>query len=253
VAVSTTCASIITVCCPSGIPETLTCVLSGGTGGCACLDGSYDLTYMPDTQLWESFQITVCGTPFYITLRCWNPPGGPYWLLSGFTELPYGVSSWNCCPFNVVFPGLTAAIDDSICGDGSDTVTATITGNSDNCPGVTTDCCEGTPIPFTLYATLTDAGAGCECIEGVYELTYYAPGDYWDSGVLSTGCGDLWHIQIQCREQNAWGWEILGVTLQFQQFFDCDPVFIQYNQVRVAANICGTGVEDVTITITETI
>lgn len=111
---------------------------------------------------------------------------------------------------------------------------------------VPTVCCGADEVPVRLYAHVTGASPGCECLEGTYPLDYVGPG--WQSAILSTGCNETWTIDMVCNEgDNSWG--LTGVGVLSSTASSCSPFSVTYPSVGVTSTICGGGAATVTITI----
>jgi hypothetical protein len=116
----TSCSTSVTVsgcgCCPNGLPATLYLTVSDA-GGCACLAGTYALTYNANLQEWDSNSISVCGqTGISFTLKCTN---NQLYVTSGC-----GINtplSGNCNPVQFSATGVNV----SVCCSGSINVSVT--------------------------------------------------------------------------------------------------------------------------------
>lgn len=142
---------------------------------------------------------------------------------------------------------------------------------------VTVDCCVN-PIPTVLYLTVVAAGAGCDCMDGTYTLTYDAsdtcgginPDGAWITASpgesLCGGSGIRFSITCDTAAGNIWKFRISnldcgGGSCTFSAAFPselvvtCDP-FEAVSGPLALSGLCKavigvTCTGDVTFTITE--
>lgn len=100
--------TIVTACCPGGLPATLHATFAADPGACFCLDGlAIPLTW--DGTLWAGTATTSCsGSPtFVIAFECTD--GGTNWRLTrsssdpGCSLTPVNQTTFICEPFQVIF------------------------------------------------------------------------------------------------------------------------------------------------------
>jgi hypothetical protein len=94
-----------TTCCPvNTIPTTLNLTISN-VSGCACLAGTYTLTYNSTNQDWEGPETTICGQAYTgFVLTCQG--AGEFTLSSGsFGTVKMG--NLVCSPFSCSVNGVT--------------------------------------------------------------------------------------------------------------------------------------------------
>lgn len=122
---------------------------------------------------------------------------------------------------------------------------------------VETTCCEGTPIPTTLYATYSGGTGSCDCLDGVtVTMTYNAGSGYWVGGPDGGTCGYDVYTWLRCASGN---WrlgqsgnaiepsieaELVGAAL------DCEPFSLSGVLESALCPFPPGG--SVTVTITET-
>jgi hypothetical protein len=167
-------------CCPGNcIPSTLCLTFSGQ---CACLNGTYTLTYIPSLMGWALAGAECGGVAFDILFYC-SENG---WLLTFEAQNGSGLgvgyaTSYTCTPgFSAT--GIVSVIQGtSLCLPG-ETINWVVSDCNPNSGAATTACCGGTTsIPSTLYLTLdTPPGLGgesyCSVMNTTVALVYAASG-----------------------------------------------------------------------------
>lgn len=120
-------------CCPGVLlPSTVTATITGGTGDCGCLEGTYTLVWDGGAAWWAATALPcpTCLQPtFDLELEC--VVAGSSYLFSlrsqhnGITPGVYAQAGWTCSPLHLVFVLTTNAGDSNRNCTGTFTVTIT--------------------------------------------------------------------------------------------------------------------------------